>query len=239
MPLSRRATILLAEDNPDLRAMFRDMLEFRGMSVRVAEDGDACLRAVEAETPDLIVLDIMMPRRSGIEAAAELRRRPATATIPIIALTALTGHEVTRQALEAGFDLILNKPILPGDLLRGVEYLLEESGHPSALRERAEEFATQERSTAEELVRQGSEVIRELSADLTDVSEIELRQRMQGIQLVPVCTSCGRVRLRDGEWRVIPERLRSYFDQWTSSSHGLCPDCLARDYPELGKKDTE
>jgi CheY-like chemotaxis protein len=236
MPLSKRASILLAEDNPDLRAMFRDMLEFRGMFVRVAEDGDACLAAAEELTPDLIVLDIMMPRRSGIEAAVELRRRPATAATPIIALTALTGHEVTRRALEAGCDLILNKPILPGDLVRGVEYLLEESGHPSRRRAQAEEFASRERSTADELIRQGGEVIRELSSDVQEPSETELRQRMQGIQLVPVCTSCGRIRLKDGEWRAIPERLRTYFDQWTSTSHGLCPDCLAREYPTLGNR---
>lgn len=229
----KRISILLAEDDPDLRSMFGDVLEFRGYSVRPTWNGDECLQAAREMRPDLVILDIMMPRRTGIETAAELRLLPNTRTVPILALTALTDPDVHRRALEAGCDLILNKPIVPADLLRGVACLLEESDPTRQAPDVAEEFAMRERTAAAELIRKGGDVIRELSTGVFYPSDTELRQRMQGIQLVPTCASCGRVRMPGGEWRVIPEELRAYFDEWTSVSHGVCPECFAREYPDF------
>lgn len=233
---SYRRTILLAEDDPDLRRIFSDTLQFRGYSVREAANGDECLELAREGCPDLVILDIMMPRRDGIDTAARLREAPDTATVPILALTASTDPAIHRRALRAGCDLVLTKPIAPGDLLRGIHCLLEERDASRGGAEETQRFASRERTDAAELISRAAEVVRELSAGAPAPSETELRQRLQGIQLVPACSSCGRVRTAGGQWREIPAVLRTFFDQWTSLSHAICPECFAREYPDFPRK---
>lgn len=229
-------TILVAEDDPDLLRIFRETLRFRGFTVREARNGEECLESAREVRPDLVILDIMMPVLDGIGAAARLRAEPGTARVPILALTALADPEVFRRALRAGCDLVLNKPIAPGDLLRGILCLLYEQdpagGDP-------EQFASEERSAAADLVSRGAEAIRALSAGTARLTDAELRQRLQGMEVVPACTSCGRVRTAAGTWREIPQELRAFFDEWMSVSHAVCPDCFARDYPDFPRPPAE
>ena len=212
--------------------MLHGVLSFRGFDVRTAEDGEECLRMVAEESPDLVVLDIMMPRRDGFETAAVLRSNPATANIPILALTALATPDAHERALKAGCDLVLTKPIAPNDLVSGVWMLLEQrrSAEGDAAQS-AEEFASRERTAASELVARGKEAIRHLSGGRVPRSDTDLRRRIQGIESVASCSFCGRVRGSGERWREIPEELRAYLHQWTSVSHGVCPECLAREYP--------
>jgi two-component system, cell cycle response regulator DivK len=236
---TRKPRILLTEDEEILRHMLRDVLRFRGYEVDVAEDGDVCLRLVAEQRPDLVVLDIMMPNKDGYETAALLRADPRTAAIPILALTALATAEVRERALEAGFDLVLTKPIRPNDLVQGIQVLLEQNASSATDAERAaeqaEEFATRERDTATELVERGAAAVRALTPGKPPRSETDIRRRIQGLDSVAACSFCGRVRGAGERWREIPAELRDYLDQWTSMSHGVCPSCFAREYPGVGE----
>lgn len=117
---------LLAEDSPDLQLVFRRFLELEGASVRVVGDGLAALEACEGEAYDIFLLDVNMPRMSGIEAARTLRSRAYRQ--PILALTAhaLGLHE--QECREAGYTASLSKPFQPETLTRKILELLGSRG---------------------------------------------------------------------------------------------------------------
>jgi two-component system phosphate regulon response regulator PhoB len=118
--------ILLAEDDPDIRHLVTFKLERAGFTVTEAEaeDGYAALRAAHVSTPDLVLLDVRMPRISGIEVCRELRADPRTAAVPIIMLTARSRPLDLEQAYAAGATDYVVKPFSPRDLLHRVQSVL-------------------------------------------------------------------------------------------------------------------
>jgi CheY-like chemotaxis protein len=101
--LASGGRVLIVEDDDATRTLLRDMLLKEGCTVDVAEDGIAALARVEAEPPDLVLLDLMMPRMDGFQFVEAIRAKPGLADIPIVVLTAkdLTDQERTRLAGEA------------------------------------------------------------------------------------------------------------------------------------------
>lgn len=131
-PLAGRQTvrILIAEDHLDSRDALRALLEAFGYAVLVATNGQEAVEAALSETPDLILMDIMMPVLDGFEATRLLRRHPETRRTPIIAVTAMEGAR--ELALHAGADDYVRKPIDIRALLAKVSGLLErEGGRPA------------------------------------------------------------------------------------------------------------
>ena len=120
----RPARILIAEDTPQAAELLEAYLADTDYEVRVASDGEQTLREVAAWQPDLILLDIMMPRISGFEVCKRLRANPATHGIAILMITALDQHSDFERAVEAGTDEFLSKPITKADLLRRIPALL-------------------------------------------------------------------------------------------------------------------
>jgi len=121
------ATILYVEDNEANRMIVRDLLKRTKYTLIEAVDGEAGVaKALEAR-PGLILMDIQLPKISGLEAIRRLRADPATATTPIIAITsfALSGDE--QKAKAAGATAYLAKPYSPFDLLKLVRQHLPES----------------------------------------------------------------------------------------------------------------
>ena len=118
------ATILLVEDDPLLRHAFRLLLEDAGYAVAEAGSAAEALQAVDAATPALVLLDLGLPDRPGLEVARTLSTRSATADIPIVALTGSVGPEERRACLEAGCRQYLTKPVEPRELLRRLPELL-------------------------------------------------------------------------------------------------------------------
>jgi two-component system cell cycle response regulator DivK len=118
------ATILHVEDNPDNRKVVRDLLQARGYRVVEALDGEAALAAVERECPDIILMDVQLPRISGLEATRRIKAREDLRHIPIVAVTsfALSGDEQKTRA--AGCDAYMAKPFRPQELLRLIQDLL-------------------------------------------------------------------------------------------------------------------
>ena len=121
----RDSTILIADDNPQNVELLQAYLEELGCRVVSAADGQETLKKVASAKPDLILLDIMMPKMSGFEICRKLKRDPATAGIPICMVTALTEVGDIERAVEAGTDDFLSKPINRWELVTRVRSLLK------------------------------------------------------------------------------------------------------------------
>jgi two-component system phosphate regulon response regulator PhoB len=122
------STILLVEDDPDIRHLVSFKLTKAGLDVVEALDGIGALDAVARRAPDLVILDIRMPRMSGFEVCRELRAGPLDPAVPIIMLTARAGPQDLDQAYAAGATDYIVKPFSPRVLLERVESALLKVG---------------------------------------------------------------------------------------------------------------
>ncbi len=118
--------ILVAEDESDMAMGLRDNLQFEGYEVVVAEDGEAALNAAVTQNPDLILLDIMMPKMDGLEVCRRVRE--AGYTIPILMLTAKSQEIDIVRGLEVGADDYVTKPFSIRELLARVKAALRRTG---------------------------------------------------------------------------------------------------------------
>lgn len=119
------ATVLVCDNEEPLRALVRAALDEGEYSVVEARDGDESLELARKVRPDLIVLDMMMPGRSGLEVLAELRQDPELAGTPVVMLTARTQIADREAAIEHGAERFLPKPFSPRRLASVVEELLD------------------------------------------------------------------------------------------------------------------
>jgi two-component system cell cycle response regulator DivK len=103
--------ILIVEDNEQNRKLARDLLQVNGYRTIEAETGEDGVALAVAQAPALVVMDIHLPGISGIEALAQLRARPETRAIPIVAFTASVMPQDRSEILAAGFDAFVSKPI--------------------------------------------------------------------------------------------------------------------------------
>ena len=113
--------ILIVEDNEKNLKLVRDVLQVKGyetLEAGTAEDGIGIARA---RKPDLILMDIQLPGMSGIEALKALRAEPATAAIPVVAITASVMQQDRQEIMKAGFDGFIEKPINLRNLLDTVQ----------------------------------------------------------------------------------------------------------------------
>ena len=119
------AKVLVVDDEPDTLKTYADLLGTEGYDVHTAPSGDRALEMIDGWRPDLILLDIMMPGKDGIETARELSRRAGTTSIPVIIVTALKTFSVG-GGLDAipGIRRFIYKPCRPRTLLEGVESVL-------------------------------------------------------------------------------------------------------------------
>jgi len=119
--------ILIAEDEPAQMELLRYNMESADFRTVVATDGASALALIEEETPDLVVLDWMLPEMSGIEVCRRIRGRPETRSLPVIMLTA-RGEESDRvRGLETGADDYLVKPFSQAELIARIRALLRRS----------------------------------------------------------------------------------------------------------------
>lgn len=116
----RRPVILVADDYQDTREIVHEVLTDAGFEVLEADTGESALAEVAARRPDLILLDLSLPGIDGWEVAHRLRADPATATLPIVALTAHTSPAEHERARRAGCDDIVVKPCYPDDIVAAV-----------------------------------------------------------------------------------------------------------------------
>jgi two-component system cell cycle response regulator DivK len=119
-------TILHVEDNEFNRKIVRDLLARTSYRLLEAADGETGVAMAVRESPDLVLLDIQLPKMSGLEVTRRLRAEPATAHVPIIVITsfALSGDD--QRAREAGASHYLSKPYSPRELLEAIRRLAPE-----------------------------------------------------------------------------------------------------------------
>ncbi|MDZ7339554.1 MAG: response regulator [candidate division KSB1 bacterium] len=117
-------TVYIIEDDPDAAEILRHNLVQEGFEVAVFSDGDDGLAAIEERPPDLVLLDLMLPGRSGLEVARALRRNEETATLPIIMITARSEEADILHGLEQGADDYITKPFRPREVVARVKALL-------------------------------------------------------------------------------------------------------------------
>jgi len=125
--------LLVADDNANIRKVVKMGFESLGYTVISAEDGQQALELIRSERPDLVILDVMMPEKSGYDVCAEMKADAELRAIPVVMLTAKNLEEDQYWGRELGADEYITKPYDPEELERAVERIL-------ALRERGESY---------------------------------------------------------------------------------------------------
>jgi DNA-binding response OmpR family regulator len=124
----KKTTILIADDDLQVVELVQAYLEKEGFAVVIAADGGTALERVERDRPDLVVLDIMLPKLDGWAVCRHLREDPDTRTIPIVMLTS-RGEEMDRVlGLELGADDYVTKPFSPRELMARIKAVLRRTG---------------------------------------------------------------------------------------------------------------
>ncbi|MGW2554819.1 response regulator [Streptomyces sp. NPDC001635] len=119
--------MLVVDDNKVIRQLIRVNLELEGIEVVTAADGAECLDIVHHVQPDVVTLDVVMPRLDGLRTAARLRSDPRTRELPLAIISACTQYEV-ESGLDVGVDAFLAKPFEPTELVDLVKDLMERRG---------------------------------------------------------------------------------------------------------------
>lgn len=123
---SPKKMILIADDDPINLTMLKSVISKAGYSVLTADNGTEALEIARIQTPDVIVLDIMMPNMDGTEVAATLKKDPRTRAIPIILLSSLVSTQEERNKVKKGFVSYLSKPFDREKLLNEIRGRLVE-----------------------------------------------------------------------------------------------------------------
>lgn len=118
--------VLIAEDEPNIVASLEFLLRRSNYEVRIARDGDEALRLVESFTPHLVLLDVMMPRKSGFEVCRTIRDNPACQGMKVVMLSAKGRDSDVDEGLSVGADAYVTKPFSTQALLVQVRELLGE-----------------------------------------------------------------------------------------------------------------
>jgi CheY-like chemotaxis protein len=119
------ATVLVVDDDPVIQKLLQVNFEMEGYTVLTAGDGLEGVERARADNPDIIICDIMMPRMDGLEVTKTLKGDPATASIPILLLSAKAQQADVAAGQATGADDYVTKPFDPLDLLQRVASLLE------------------------------------------------------------------------------------------------------------------
>jgi DNA-binding response OmpR family regulator len=120
--------ILIADDEPSIVAAVEFLLQRNGYDVCIARDGDEALQLIETSHPDLVLLDVMMPQKSGYEVCARMRERADWRDIKIIMLSARGRDAEVSRGLAAGADVYVIKPFSTRELMAKIEELLDQGG---------------------------------------------------------------------------------------------------------------
>jgi putative two-component system response regulator len=125
LPARRSARILVVDDNRENAYLTRELLQSDGYEVQTAENATKAEALIREQAPDLILLDVVMPGKSGIDLCRELKADPETRLIPIVMITGLTDRDDKIRGIDAGADDFLNKPIFAEELFARVRSLLK------------------------------------------------------------------------------------------------------------------
>ena len=119
-------TVLLVDDEPNIILSLEFLIEQAGYEVRVARDGEAALKSIEERRPDLILLDVMLPKRDGFDVCERIRANPAWNDIRIIMLTAKGRDSERERGLALGADAYITKPFSTREAMEQIKRFLDD-----------------------------------------------------------------------------------------------------------------
>jgi class 3 adenylate cyclase/CheY-like chemotaxis protein len=154
------AKILVVDDIPKNVKLLADLLAVKGYNVMTAASGIEALALVEADKPDLVLLDVVMPEMSGYEVCRKIRENPAAEMLPVIMVTALDPSEERIKGLDAGADDFLTKPINQAELLARVKSLLRIKQLYDTVRTQAAQLSELNKNLEERVLEQVGELDR-------------------------------------------------------------------------------
>ena len=129
--MDKKFRVLLVDDEPSIVKMVGKRLEVEGFDVLVAMDGQEGLTKAQSEHPDLIILDLMLPKLNGYEVCTTLKRDISYRKIPIVLFTAKTQDKDEKLGMECGANAYVRKPFRAQELLEKIRTLLSSSGVPA------------------------------------------------------------------------------------------------------------
>lgn len=124
--MTKRSKILIVDDDKILIGMYKERLELSGYQIETASNGEKGLARVHQEEPDIILLDIMMPKADGYTVLSSIKSDPRLKDIPVIVISALGGDEAKTKAAEIGADdYLIKSETMPGEVIKKIEKVLE------------------------------------------------------------------------------------------------------------------
>jgi len=123
-------SVLVVEDEPNIVLSLQFIMKRSGHEVRIAEDGEAALRAIEDKVPDVMLLDIMLPKRDGLSVCEAVRANPDWADVKILVLSAKSRESDKERAMSLGADDYITKPYSTREVCERVNAMLGIDGCP-------------------------------------------------------------------------------------------------------------
>jgi CheY-like chemotaxis protein len=123
--MASKITVLVVDDLPDMLILLKMVLQKQGWEVIEAQDGLEALEKVQMHSPSIVLMDYNMPRMDGIEACRRIKATPWLAKTPVLIYTGAFSEGLKAEALDAGADAFLTKPLLPKDILAALERFLD------------------------------------------------------------------------------------------------------------------
>lgn len=222
-----RGKILIVDDHREMRDILEHIVTLGGHQTLLAANAQQALALAEAEHPDLILMDLMLPDMDGIALTQVLHQHPELNAVPIIFLSAQSDLDDKLRAFEAGACDYLTKPFMAREILARIAIHLELYHLRRSLMEANAQLAAR----LVELARVNAE-LQARNAELAEA--LSTIKTLRG--LLPICAWCGR-KIEDtpGHW----VNLETYITEHTDAefTHGICPDCLPR-FLEQAKRGT-
>lgn len=181
------ARILIADDNPDNLDIFQTRLAAHGYEIVKAVDGEEALANVKDQHPDLILLDIMMPKMDGIEVCRRLKADPSLPFMPVVMVTARSASQDIVTALEAGADEYLTKPVDHSALVARVKSMLR----IKALNDKIQEQANQLEAQAAQLAQWNRTLEQRVKEQFAELERVGRLKRFFAPQLAEMIVSGG------------------------------------------------
>ena len=127
-----KKTIMIVDDSRTIAWIVRETLERQGYAVRCAYSGEEALQWLDRKSPDLVILDVVMPNMDGLEVLAKIKGSPKTSLMPVIMLTSNSDHDDVLKGYRLGADYYIIKPFKQSELLHGIELVLGRQKQPTA-----------------------------------------------------------------------------------------------------------
>jgi class 3 adenylate cyclase len=191
--------ILIVDDSASNVDILRTRLAVHGYEILTASDGEDALALARSKQPDLVLLDVMMPKVDGFEVCRRLKSDPSLAFIPVILVTARADSKDVVAGLEAGGDEYLTKPVDQAALVARVKSMLRIKALHDTVREQAERLETQ----ARELAEWNQTLERRIAEQVAELERVGRLRRFLSPQLAELVVSAGDERLLESHRREI------------------------------------